>query len=143
MKKYFYKNKEGFSIIEVMVAFIILSISFIGLMQSFPFGLSVNKDAENETVSSYLVQEKIEELISLGYGEIDTGIVEEKHRLSEDAFNFLYNFQRETEVYYVDEDLANSISDLGIKKIAVTVYFPNAISKEEKSYNITTLISER
>jgi len=128
---------------EIMVAFIILSISFIGLMQSFPFGLSMNKDAENETVSSYLAQEKIEELVSLGYGGVNTGSIEEKHRLSDDPSNFLYNFQRQTNVSYVDENLNNSVSDLGIKKIIITVFYPNAISKEEKSYNITTLISER
>jgi len=139
----FLKNKDGLSLIETIVALSVLTVAFIGLVQAFPFGLSINKDAENVTIASYLVQEEIEELLLLGYGGIGTGTIEIKHRLSDDTSNYLYHFQRETIINYVDGNLDNSIVDLGIKKISVTVFYTNAISKTEKNYNITTLISER
>lgn len=141
-KKYLFKEK-GFSLIEVIVAFTILAVAFIGLVQAFPFGLAINKEAESTTAASYLAQDKIEELTSLGYSDINVGIIEAKHRLSDDPSNYLYNYQRQTVVSYVDGNLSEIGQDQGMKKISVTIYYINAISKTEKSYNITTLISER
>ena len=141
-KKYF-SNPSGFSLIEVIVAFTILAVAFIGLVQAFPFGLAINKEAENTTVASYLAQDKIEELTSSGYSDISVGIIEVKHRLSDDPSNYLYNYQRETVVSYVDGNLSEVGEGEGMKKISVTIYFINAISKTEKSYNMATLKSER
>lgn len=137
------KHQNGLSLIEIMVAFTILTIAYIGLVQSFPFGLSINKAAESATIASYLAQDKIEELHSMGYDNIITGAIEIKHRLSDDPVNYLYNFQRQTEVNCVDGDLLDSVVDTGIKKISTTVHYTSAISKTETSYNITTLISRR
>ncbi|MDD5072038.1 MAG: prepilin-type N-terminal cleavage/methylation domain-containing protein [Patescibacteria group bacterium] len=137
------KQQKGLSLIEIMVAFSILVVAFIGLVQAFPFGLSINKEAENNTVASYLAQEKIEELTSLGYSGITAGTIEAKHRLSADPENYLYNYQRETIVSYVDGSLSEVEQDLGMKKISVAIYYINAIFKTEKSYNIATLISKK
>jgi Tfp pilus assembly protein PilV len=142
MKNKFLKNKKGFSIIEIMVAFSILVIAFIALLSSFPFSLSVNKAAGSATLSSFLSQEKIEELNSSGYENIGVGTMETKHRLSEDPANYLYNFQRQTTVNYVDGEFAESGTDQGMKKISITVYYVNSFSKKEDVYNITTLISQ-
>ena len=141
--KKLFLDKNGLSLIEVMVAFSILTVAFIGLVQAFPFGVAINKEAENITVASYLAQEKIEELISLGYGGISAGTAETKHRLSDDQSSYLYNYQREATVNYIDGNLSQVEIDEGMKKISVTVYYVNAISKTEKNYNITTIISER
>ena len=137
------KQQTGFSLMEIMVAFSILVVAFIGLVQSFPFGMSINKEAENITIASYLAQGKIEELISLGYNNINIGVIETKQRLSADPSIYLYYYQRQTEVSYIDSDLGESIEDTGMKKISTTIYYTNAISKTEKSYNITTLVSRR
>lgn len=137
------KKHSGFSLIEVMVAFSILAVAFIGLVQSFPFGASINKEAENATEASYLAQDKIEELSSLVYSDINVGTIEAEHRLSDDPNNYLYGYQRKTEVSYVNGDLNVVGADEGMKKISVTIYYTNSISKTEKSYNISTLKSDR
>lgn len=126
-----------------MVAISILVVAFIGIVQTYPFGLSVNKEAGDSTLASYLCQGKLEEVVSLGYDNISTGTIEAKQRLSADPTSYLYNYQRQTTVAYVDGDLNDSAGDLGMKKISSTVYYINALSKQEKSYNITTLISRR
>jgi len=141
--KNFFNNQAGLSIIEIMVAFSILVVAFIGLIQSFPFGLSINKAAENVTIASYLAQGKIEEIISSGYDNINVGLLEAKQRLSENPADYLYSYQRQTEVNYVDSDLVNSVDDTGMKKISVTIYYTNSISKTEKDYKIVTLITKR
>ena len=134
-------NNKGFSLIEIMAAFSIVSLVFIGLMQAFPYGLSINKTAENSTVASFLAQGEIESVRSLGYVNIPLGTVA-KHRMSSDTNDYRYFFQEETVVTYVDSNLNTSVNDQGLKKISVTIYFTNSISKEETSYNITTLISQ-
>lgn len=143
MKKILSKRKiiTGFSLIEVMVAFSILTIVFIFILSSFPFALSVTKGAENSSLASYLAQEKIEELNSLSYENVNAGMIEVKHRLSSDPSDYLYNFQRETEVIYVNGNLSQESSDQGLKKISINVYYLEPASKNEKIFNVSTLIS--
>ena len=135
-------NSQGLSLLEIIVALTIIFVAFLGLMQAFPFSLTINKTAENLTKAAFLAQAKIEQLRSLGYQDIDIGTIEEKHRLTENTGNYLYYFQRETTVNYVDGNLDDSITDLGIKKISTNVYYTNSLSKNEKVYNLTTLINE-
>jgi len=137
-----FKNQLGMSLLEVMVAFSILTLTFTALMQSFPYSLAINKTSENAAKAAYLAQAKLEELNSLGYGNISTGTIEAKHRLADNPTDYLYYFQRQTTVSFVDGNLADSASDLGLKKISVTVYYSNALSKVEKEYGTVTLISQ-
>lgn len=135
-------NSGGFSLIEVVVAITILAIAFIGLVQSFPLGMSINTSARQKTSASYLAQSKIESLHSLNYDNIATGTIEVKQRLSNDPSNYLYNFQRETEVDYVDGDLNEVSYETGLKKITAKVYYINRLKKEEDKAELSTLISK-
>jgi hypothetical protein len=130
------------SLLEVMVSFSILILVFVTLTQAFPLALTIIKTAENATKASYLAQAKLEELNSLGYGNIGIGTVEAKHRLSSDQANYLYYFQREAIINYVDGNLQASALDTGLKKITVTVYYGYALSKTERSYSTFALINQ-
>ena len=131
------------SLIETMVALLILMVAFVSIVQTFPFSQTIVKTAENSTKAAYLAQNEIEQLLALNYGNIPVGTIEVKQRLSADSADYLYYFQRQTTVSYVDGDLESSISDTGMKKISVTVYYTNSISKTENSYNISALASQR
>lgn len=137
------KNRRGFTLLEVMIAFSILVLVFISLSSSLPVGLAINKAAKNSTIAFYLAQEKAEELFSTDYDVIGTGEIETKGRLSNDSDSYLYYFQRETEVIYVDGDLDESATDTGLKKVSINVYYRNSLSSGEEVYNLTTLISQR
>jgi len=142
IKQKIYKNQTGMSLLEIMVSLSILVVTFITLMQSFPMALAINKTSENATKASYLAQEKLEEINSFGYNNIAVGTIEAKHRLSNISTDYLYYFQRETTVNYVDSNLQNSVSDTGLKKISVTIYYTNSFLKTEKTYSTVTLISQ-
>lgn len=129
------------TLLEVMISFSILVLVFIALTIAFPLSSSINKTAENATKASYLAQAKIEELGLVGYDNIDTGTIEPKHRLSADQANYLYYFQRQTAVNYVNGNLEASAIDLGLKKITVTIYYTEAISKTEKIYTTIFLLA--
>lgn len=131
------------SLIEIMVALLILMVAFISLVQVFPFSQTIVKTAENSTKASYLAQDKLEQLLALSYDNIPVGAVEAKQRLSTDPANYLYYFQRQTMVSYLDGNWQTSASDLGMKKISVTVYYTNSISKQESAYAISALASQR
>lgn len=137
-----FNPRGGFTLIETMVAFFIFSMVFIGLAYAFPRGLMINKTAENSTKASYLAQSQLEYLNSLSYGDIGTGTIETKHRLSTDPSNYLYFFQRQTEAQNVDSNLQASQTDTGLKKITITVYYTNSFAKVEKNYVTTTLINQ-
>jgi len=136
-------NNFGMSLIETMVALLILMVAFISLIQSFPFSQSVVKTAENSTKAAYLAQNELEQLLALNYESVPVGTVEAKQRLSADSTNYLYYFQRQTTVNYLDSNWQSSASDTGMKKISVTVYYTHSISKKESSYNVSALISQR
>lgn len=135
-------KQKGFSLIEVMVAFSILIVTYISLVGSFPTALAINKGAESISIASYLAQDKIEELNSNDYTAIATGTAESLHRLSNDTNSYLYNFERETRIYSVDANLQSTTTDTGLKIASTTVYYADA-RKNTKSYSLTLLISQK
>ncbi len=137
-----FKNKNGFTIIEIMVAFAITAFAFTALMGAFPISLGLNKGAENASIASYLAQGEIESIISEGYNNIATGTVETLHRLSDNTSNYMYYFQRETDISYVDGNLNPSATETGMKKISTSVYYADAL-KNQKVYTLNLLISQR
>lgn len=124
--------------IELITAFSILALILIALLPAFPFGLSVNREAESNSISSYLAQQKIEEISAIAYSDISTGVIEPKNSLPSPA-----GFERQTEVSYVDENLNDSLVDLGLKKISTTIYYFSPVSHNEKIFNLFTLISKK
>lgn len=134
---------RGFSLLEIMVAILILGSTFIGLISAFPYAMSIIKSAESETHAAYLAQEKIEGLYEAKYADVNVGVIETKQRLGS-AGSYLYFFQRQTEVYYVDSNIENPsenpADDIGIKKITVSVYYTNSLSKTEKTYTLNSII---
>lgn len=131
------------SLIEVMAALLILMVAFIALAQSFPFSQTIVKTAENSTKAAYLAQSKLEELLALNYDSIPVGTVEAKARLAADPADYLYYFQRQTTVSYLNGDWQTTGSDTGLKKISVIVYYNHSISKKENYYDISALASQR
>lgn len=121
-----------------MVAIIIIGAAFVGLIRPFPYALSISKTAENQTRAAYLAQAKIEELVMLNYENIATGTIEALHRLGPTG-TYLYNFQRQSDIFLLDKDMNNTATDIGIKKLVVSVYYTNSLSKTENEYIVQTL----
>ncbi|KKR21754.1 MAG: hypothetical protein UT48_C0004G0010 [Parcubacteria group bacterium GW2011_GWE2_39_37] len=131
-------NKRGFSLLELITAFSILGLVTIALLQAFPFGLAANREAENNSVASYLAQQKIEDLGSVAYSDLNVGVIEPKNSIP----NYP-GFQRQSVVSYVDGNLNEIVSDLDLKKISTTVYYTSPQSQTEKIFNLTTLVSKK
>lgn len=135
-------SQLGFTMIELAVSIMILSVSFFALWQALPFSLKIIKTSENTTKASYLAQAKLEEIRSLGYDNCGLGTIEPKQRLGSST-SYLYNFQRETNIDYIDTDFATSTTDTGMKLVNIKIYHINSLSKNENTYEINTLITKR
>jgi prepilin-type N-terminal cleavage/methylation domain-containing protein len=55
-------NKEGFTILEVLIAMVILTLSLLLLLNMAMVALEGNDWSNNATASTQLIQEKLEEL---------------------------------------------------------------------------------
>lgn len=58
------KSKNGITLIEVMVAMVILSIGFYTTNTIFPLGFLASKRSKNRTIATQLAQQKMEDIIN-------------------------------------------------------------------------------
>lgn len=131
-------NSIGFTLIEVMVAILILTTGFIITLQIFPVSLGIEKDNQLMTQAALLAQENIETLYAQAYIDIAVGVVAEP--VLSAPFEL---FSRETTVTYVDANLVDSMVDVGIKKIEVVVSWKAAFQIREKSITVVRLVAEK
>ena len=85
-------NEKGFSLIELLVAVLLLAIMAVSLMALFPTGYREITKAGRQSVMNHLAQKKIDELMASGYGSPDltAGIHPTTYRLVDDPE--LYNY---------------------------------------------------
>ena len=135
-------NSDGFTLIESTIAVFILLVGLITVSAFFPFGLQIVGESQNVTFAANLTQSKIEELKQNTYDTLTTGTIEAKHHLSNDPTETLYNYQRQTVVETVDANLNVNATDVGLKKITVTVYWLSPITNAEQSYSMSSMVAD-
>lgn len=136
-------DRRGLSLIEAMLAVLVLSVAIIAAARIFPLSLKISRVSEQETVAANLAQAEIETLFEAGYSGITAGTIEAKHRLSSDSSNPFYNYQRETVAYYIDSNLNYSSSDTGMIKVSTTVSWITPQNGVEKTLPVAIIISEK
>lgn len=135
---------KGFTFIEILVSIAVITIALVAVIQLFPVGSKVGKNAEQNSSAITLAQAKMEELIAENYDDLVVGTLENHQQLSADPLNNLSAFWRTTQIFYVDSNLNVIGIDNGLKKITVTVFWRNPFSPDtEKSVTITNLFGQR
>ena len=131
----------GFTIIESAVAIAVLMLGLWAVLQFFPLGIKIIGDSQNLTTASNLAVAQLETVSSLGYESITTGTFEAKQPISSDTSSYLNRYQRQTEVEYLDANFNSSITDVGLKKVTVTVFWLSPILVSEKSTSASIVIA--
>ncbi|MBI1961616.1 MAG: prepilin-type N-terminal cleavage/methylation domain-containing protein [Parcubacteria group bacterium] len=134
-------QKEGITLIEIMIAITVLSIGILGLLQAFPRGTAASRVVELSVAANQLAQEKLESFAATAYEDIAAGMLEDGVRVSVDSQSPFYDFLRTTTVALLDANLAEAQTDLGLKKITVTVEWPYPIGGGTGSNTLITLRS--
>lgn len=134
-------QSKGFTIIELIISIFILTVGISAVLYMFPLGTQVQKSSQMATVAIQLSQGKMEEIISKSYSEIVPGTVEEDYGFDSD-FN---SYRRQTEISYFDPENPQIVpgSDLGIKKIQVTVFWRSPLEISEKEIKLVTLFARK
>ena len=134
------KNNKAFTLVEVLVAAAIVALALTAISQTFSMGMVVSYNAERETVAMALAQENIEETMALGYDNISVG-ASNRERFSDDTESTFYAFEHQLEVSFMNVNLEESVTDTGLKKIKVNVFWPNRGG--EKVESLILLIAKK
>ena len=122
------KTSKGFSLLEVMVAVVVLAFGLLAIMHLFPIGLKASKISQDTTVASFLAQSKIEELRNTGWSQIAGGT---------EAYGGITDspgFKRVTTISDVD-----AVNEPKLKKVVVEVFYKPYGA--ERSVKLVTLFT--
>ncbi len=137
-----FNKQSGYSLLEALVAVSILALTLVAVVGIFPFVLKINKLAEYTTLASNYAKSELEDILVKPYDEVEVGTIEARHRLSTNPQDQAYNIERQTIVTLVNAELLPSGSDLGLKKISVTVWWPGQFNATN-SLTINSLLSKK
>jgi len=125
-----------------MISISVLAIGILGLLQAFPQGTSAGRVVQLGLTANQLAQEKLESFQALAYEDISVGIIETNVRADTDVVSPFYDFLRTTTVTLVDQNMQDTQTDVGLKKITVTVSWPYPISGGASSNTLITIRSK-
>ena len=125
--KYDKQNDKGFTLLEVLIAIVILSVGLLG-MASLTVGIiNGNRFSNDTTTATTLGQDKMEDIRRVGYASAAS---ETKATMASPYSDY------KREVTVTDDSPATDM-----KTIAVTVYWGGA-SKEDHNVVLKTILSQ-
>jgi general secretion pathway protein I len=136
MNKRFYKRiknfhlhklPEGFTLIETLVAMMLLAISLVVILQLFSGGLKSGKMADDYTRAVFYAREKMEEILLAD--DFQEGVFE-------GTFDENYRWMVDVKFVEPKED-EEEISMVDLFNVDVQVFWPEA--GREKNFRISTL----
>ncbi len=103
--------QTGFSLLEVMVAVVVLGFGLLAIMHLFPIGLRASKISQDTTTASFLAQQKIEGLKNVTFtgGGFADGVTTEGYdppiQITVDKVTYSYpGFKRVTTIQTKEAD---------------------------------------
>lgn len=89
-------NRRGFTLIEVLVGLVLLTVGALGLAAMSATVSHANRDATNRTRADQLLHERIEELQTEEYGDIVSG--EDEVAVADVGFQLAWEVEEDTPV---------------------------------------------
>ncbi len=117
------KPRKGFTFIELLLAIVLFSFGIISVIQIFPVNRRLITQSSMQTQASYLAQEQMEKVRAVAYADLNAGTYEPQAALPAGAGVFATQFERSTVVTLIDSNRATTVTDVGLKKIVVTLYW--------------------
>ena len=130
MKEIIKKRREGFSLVEALMAVTILGIAAAGVLVPFSSGAAVRAEGVNRTLGTKLACDLMEQVLTVSYDQIVANYnYEEDHGLVKDSRGVVYsdfmyaNFSRTVESGYVTVSQESGTGSSKYILATVTVYY--------------------
>lgn len=120
-------NNSGFTLMEVLVAMLILSVGLLGMAALITGIISSNKLSNRISTATVLAQDKMEEIRGVGYAGADA-------EAGTEGYNIIPNYP----LYKRTTAVAAGNPAAGMKKITVTVYWDS----DDHSVVLNTILAE-
>lgn len=130
------RTRPAFTFIELTLAVLLFSFGIISVIQVFPVNRRFISQSALQTQASFLAQEQVEKVRTVSYADLSVGTYEPRAFLPNGAGTFATQFERETTVSLIDDSYAATATDIGLKKVLVTVYWSEGAVN--RSYSLTT-----
>lgn len=134
------KRRRGFTFIELTLAILLFSFGIISVMQIFPVNRRLLAQSQSQSQAAFLAAEQIELVRNVDYDDLTVGNYEAKAFLPGTNGAFAAGYERSTVVSLVDGNYAASGTDVGLKKVVVTVYWTER--NVNRTYTVSTIVSE-
>lgn len=116
-------NDKGFTLIEVILVIVIMAVAIPSLIIGVSYMTASQVNLLGTTTAANLAREELEKVIAkkmstcgtCGYANITVGAG------SFAAVSGFPNYENKTDVELVDSNLNTSVTDLGYKKVTITV----------------------
>ena len=124
------KSQKGITLVEIMIAVLIFGIGISLAMRTVPESSVITTRGRNITIASNLAAEKVEELMSVSWGNADLNAGSHS-----DADNPIDSH------YQRSWDVVDDVPIEGMKRVSVTVSFPTAST--DSTVTLDTYITSR
>lgn len=131
-------NQRGFSLVEAILTLVILAVGTFGVMSIFTSSVDKFNNSEQMSISSFLAQGKLEEMIAGKKSQGYVSITNVNYPANEDLAGLGYaGYTRTTTILEVDDaDLTTASPSSGYKRITVSVTTPM-----NETYTFYTLVT--
>ena len=121
-------NNRGYSLIEVFIAMVVLSIVLLGMAGLINITVTINRNSAEKTMAITLAQDKMEETVTKGYLNLSS-----TNQTVTEAYGTMANYLS----YRRITDIKMNKPDTDIKLITVDVYWKN----DNRRVRLQSLIS--
>lgn len=130
-----YRDESGYSLIEVLVAIVILAVAILPMVGMFDAGLRASVVGSKYDRARALANENVEQLRALEYEEARADYPANGVPVS--GTKGIYDYEVDTEYVKLDgAEIIENSGDRGMMKVTVTVEW------EDKSYTTSGLVAE-
>ncbi|OCC14308.1 hypothetical protein DBT_2297 [Dissulfuribacter thermophilus] len=123
-----HNSTGGFTLVEALIAILILSIMLLGLIPAFIRAYNINYELASRDTAIDIAQEVLEQARSSGYSSVTSGI------------QTIYRRIKKTTIPYTVNTTVTDLFDGDLKNVKVVVYW--TIKGEQKSYSLTTVVGD-